>query len=83
MFTFKNLSIKQKIAGGLLAFIILFVISFCIPLSSAYQTSEYLAQVKYKEMPQSVYGNELNLKRRCLSIGVYPPKHCRIWTPHL
>ena len=62
MFTFKNLSIKQKIAGGLLAFIILFVISFCIPLSSAYQTSEYLAQVKYKEMPQSVYGNELNLK---------------------
>lgn len=62
MFTFKNLSIKQKIAGGLVAFIILFVVSFCFPLTSAYQTSEYLAQVKYKEMPQSVYGNELNLK---------------------
>ena len=69
MFTFKNLSIKEKIAGGLVAFIILFVVSFCIPLSSAYKTSEYLEQVKYKEMPQTVFGNELNLKM--LQAAVY------------
>ena len=62
MFTFKDLSIKQKIGGGLIAFIVLFLVSFCIPLTSAYKTSGYLAEIKDIEMPQSVYGNELNAK---------------------
>ena len=59
---FKDLSIKQKIGGGIVAFIILVVIAFCMPLISTYKTGEYLSQIKYKEMPQSVYGNELNIR---------------------
>ena len=62
MFTFKDLSIRQKIGGGLIAFVILFAVSFCIPLISAFKTSAYQAQIKYKEMPQSIFGNELNAK---------------------
>ncbi|MBQ3657408.1 MAG: HAMP domain-containing protein [Bacteroidales bacterium] len=59
---FKDFSIKQKIGGGLIAFVVLFVVSFCIPLTSVYKTGGYLEQIKYKEMPQSVFGNEFNLK---------------------
>ncbi|MBP5682421.1 MAG: HAMP domain-containing protein [Bacteroidales bacterium] len=57
---FSNLSIKQKISGGLAAFLALIVISYCLPLIATNRTGGHIKQLKNYELPQTVHSHEFN-----------------------
>jgi methyl-accepting chemotaxis protein len=56
---FSNLSLKQKISGGLMALLILVVIAYCMPLVVSSKMAKDMSQVNDSEMPQNVTAHEL------------------------
>ena len=56
---FSNLSLKQKISGGLMALLILVVIAYCMPLVVSSKMAKDMSQINDSEMPQNVTAHEL------------------------
>jgi methyl-accepting chemotaxis protein len=55
-----NWTLKQKISGGLAAFLVLIVISYCLPLIATNRTGGHIKQLKDWELPQTVHSHEFN-----------------------
>ena len=55
-----NWTLKQKISGGLVAFLVIIVISYCLPLIATNRTGGHITQLKDWELPQTVHSHEFN-----------------------
>ncbi len=60
MKTFDDMTLKQKIGGGLVAFLVLIVIAYCAPLIATSKTGGDIKQMKDWELPQTVQSHEFN-----------------------
>ena len=60
MGTFKDLSLKHKITGGLGALLLVIVVAYCLPLAATNRTSGHVKQLKEWELPQTVYSHEFS-----------------------
>ena len=57
---FSNMSLKQKISGGLGALLIAIIIAYCLPLIATNNTGNNVQQLRDWEMPQTVNSHQFS-----------------------